>query len=116
MAEAHAPDLNPLEREFLDASLALRRRREADKLEAARRLAEEAQAREEAERKRAEEAEAATKRQRRLSERFLAAAVVAGLLAVAALVKPGGRTRPVKRPESPQSLRRKARPSKRPSV
>ena len=57
-SETHTSDLNPLERDFLDASLALRRRREADELEAARRLAEEAQAREEAERKRAEEAEA----------------------------------------------------------
>ena len=50
-SETHTSDLNPLERDFLDASLALRRRREAAELEAARRLAEEAQAREEAERK-----------------------------------------------------------------
>jgi len=83
-SEAHALDLNPLERDFLDASLALRRRRETAELEAARRLAEEAQAREEAERKRAEEAEAAAKRQRRLSQRILVAAVVAGLLALVA--------------------------------
>ena len=90
-SEAHAPDLNPLEREFLDASLALRRRREAAELEAARRLAEEAQAREEAERKRAEEAEArkreaeaAAVRQRRLSWWVLLAAVLAGTLAIAA--------------------------------
>ena len=52
-SESHAPDLNPLEREFLDASLALRRRREDEELEAARRLAAEATAREEAERNRA---------------------------------------------------------------
>ena len=83
-SESHAPDLNLLEREFLDASLALRRRHENEKLEAARRLAEEAQAREEAERKRAEDAEAAAKRQRRLSRWALLAAVLAGVLAVAA--------------------------------
>jgi len=53
-SESHAPDLNPLEWEFLDASFALRRRREAEELETARRLAAEAQAREEAERKQAE--------------------------------------------------------------
>ena len=57
-SESHLLELNPLEREFLDASLALRRQREAAELEAARHLAEEAKAREEAERKRAEEAEA----------------------------------------------------------
>jgi tetratricopeptide (TPR) repeat protein/energy-coupling factor transporter ATP-binding protein EcfA2 len=90
-SESHAPDLNPLEREFLDASLALRSRREAEELEAARRLAEEAQAREESERNRAKEAEArkreaeaAAKRQRRLSRWVLLAAVLAGVLAAAA--------------------------------
>ena len=56
-SETHATDVNPLEREFLDASLALRRRREAAELEAARRLAEEAQSRRQAEEDRAREAE-----------------------------------------------------------
>ena len=56
-SEAHAPDVNPLEREFLHASLALRRRRESAELEAARRLAEEAESRRQAEEDRAREAE-----------------------------------------------------------
>ena len=56
-SEAHAPDVNPLEREFLHASLALRRRGESAELEAARRLAEEAESRRQAEENRAREAE-----------------------------------------------------------
>ena len=56
-AEAHRDDLNPLELEFLAASLARQRQRKADELEAARRLAAEAEARRRAEEERALEAE-----------------------------------------------------------
>ena len=75
-SETHTSDLNPLKRDFLDASLALRRRREAAELEAAQALAE-------AEWKRAEDAEAAAKRQKQLGKQFLTAALVAFLFAIA---------------------------------
>ena len=57
-----------MEGEFLDASLALRRCRKAEELEVARRLAEEAQAREKAERERAEQAQAREKAERERAE------------------------------------------------
>jgi tetratricopeptide (TPR) repeat protein len=83
-SEAPPSDLNPLEREFLNASLALHRRREDEKLEAARAREEAERERAGVERKRAEEAEAAARQQRRLSRWIMLAAVLAGVLAIAA--------------------------------
>jgi WD40 repeat protein/energy-coupling factor transporter ATP-binding protein EcfA2 len=92
-AEGHADDMNPLEREFLEASVTLRdeelleaegqRQRE---LEAARLLAEEAEARRRAEAERAQEAEMREREQAeaaaRLGRRAMLLAEV-GLVAVA---------------------------------
>lgn len=92
-ADAHTSDLNELERGFLDASMALREREAANKeaqqqreLEAARRLAKEADARRRAEEQRAQEAEAREREQRRAANRLRWLVVVLTLIA---LVAPG---------------------------
>ena len=83
-AASHRDELGALEAAFLSASQEHERQQKADEAEKNRRLAEaERQRAEEA--KRAEhEAEAAAGRQKKLSQRFLVAAVVSLLLALAA--------------------------------
>jgi hypothetical protein len=73
-AEARPAELNPLEVDFLAASLAAARKREADELEAARRLAAEAEARRRAEEERAMEAERREKERVEAAQRIAAAA------------------------------------------
>ena len=88
-AEAHRDDLNPLELEFLAASLARQRQRKADELEAARRLAAEAEARRRAEEERALEAEQREREakakvmQERKARRLTAALAVLGMMLLA---------------------------------
>ena len=92
-ADAHASDLNELERSFLEASLALRQQEAADReaqrqreLEVARTLATEAEARRRAEQQRAQEAEAREREQRRAANMLRWLVVVLTLIA---LVAPG---------------------------
>ncbi len=99
-AKGRVPELNPLEREFLDASKAWHEREEAEReaqrqreLEAAQRLAEAEQRRAEteirraqAERARSEEQARANRRLRQRAMYLASALVVAAVLAFAALV------------------------------
>jgi WD40 repeat protein len=86
--EAHGGELSRIEAAFLAVSEEAERQRKQDEVQHERRLREAAEASREAERKHAEEAdarkrdaEAAARRQKQLGSRFLAAAVVAGVLA-----------------------------------
>jgi WD40 repeat protein len=92
-AEVHGAALNPLEREFLEASKELAWRREAEReaqqqreLEAARALAAEQEKRANIEQRRAEEQARAAGRLRRRALLLAGAMVVAAILAVVALV------------------------------
>ena len=78
----HRDELSAIEANFLAASEEAERQREQDELENERRLREAAEAAQAAERKRAEDAEVAAERQKQLGFRFLAAALVAGVLAI----------------------------------
>ena len=81
-AATHRDELSAIEANFLAASEEAERQREQDELENERRLREAAEAAQAAERKRAEDAEVAAERQKQLGFRFLAAALVAGVLAI----------------------------------
>lgn len=82
-AEKNPRELNPLERDFLDASTRSEDDRQQRELDNARRLAEEAEARRQAEASHAQEAEAASHRLRRW---IIAAAAVAAVAVVSLLV------------------------------
>ena len=81
-AATHRDELHAIEANFLAASEEAERQREQDELENERRLREAAEAAQAAERKRGEDAEVAAERQKQLGFRFLAAALVAGVLAI----------------------------------
>src|SRR5512135_3154437 len=91
-AESHPGELSPLEVDFLAAGLEAERKRKADEVAAARRLAEEAEARRRAEEERAREAEQRAQearqyagRQRRLRRLMSGIGGVAVILALAAV-------------------------------
>ena len=92
-AEHHADDLNLLEREFLDASMAFAKREEVEReaqvqreLVAAQKLAETEKARAESESRRAEEQSRSAKQLRQRALGLAIALLVAGVLAVTAFV------------------------------
>jgi WD40 repeat protein len=80
--EAHPRELNPWEREFLQASLRYQQQRQADEVAAARRLAEEAEARRRAEEDRARVAELREREQAESARRLRRRAWI--LLAISA--------------------------------
>jgi hypothetical protein len=91
-AESHPGELSPLEVDFLAAGLTAEQKRKADEVAAARRLAEEAEARRRAEEERAREAEQRAQearqyagRQRRLQRLMSGIGGVAVILALAAV-------------------------------
>ena len=89
-AKQHAKDVDDLEQEFLDASIALRERIAKEKLEAAQKLAEESDARRAAEKLHAHDAEERAKEQARYLKvltALAAALVIALLIAVWALLQ-----------------------------
>ncbi len=83
-AASHRDELGALEAAFLSASQEHERQQKADEAEKNRRLAEAEHQRAEEAEARKHEAEAAAGRQKKLSQRFLVAAVVSLLLALAA--------------------------------
>ena len=92
-AESHPGELSPLEVDFLAAGLTAEQKRKADEVAAARRLAEEAEARRRAEEERAREAEQRAqearqyaRRQRRLQRLMSGIGGVALVFALVAVV------------------------------
>jgi len=85
--ERHEAELNPLEREFLDASIVLKQRLEEHEREQQQRELEAAQKLAEAERRRAEEQIKGRRRQRYFSYGLAVLALVTGVIAAVAMTQ-----------------------------